>query len=431
MSFLSRAFTRGATESRTLTGLASIPTPLEDAAMYGEAASGGAMTIGAFYACVSLLADSIASLNVSSFRWKDGAKTLVDPQPVLFQSSPYPGLTWFEWLWMLMESLAVTGNAFGHIATRGKDNRPTAIMPIHPDNITITLDPDSVWPDPVYRIKGRPVPRQDILHIKRFPIANQAWGMSPIQKMASSIGLSLAAERYGYRYFKDSANPSGILSTETDLTVDQQKRNMKQWILSHQNRRLPAMLTGGLKWQPVSITPEESQFLQTRQFQKSDIAMWFRVPPHMIGDTEKSTSWGTGIEEQTIGFVTYTLRPWLTCFEQWLSMLIPNGQTAKFNIDGLLRGDVKTRWEAYRLGRDSGVYSVNDIREMEDLPPVEDGDGRLQPMNFVPLGTDPAEVQIALAEKQAEIASDQAQQQAELQSQLNTAPSTGEGGNNQ
>lgn len=146
-----------------------------------------------------------------------------------------------------------------------------------------------------------------------------------------------------------------------------------------------------LKWRPIAITPNESQFLETRQFQRSEIAMWFRIPPHMIGDTTKTTSWGTGLEQQSIGFVTYTLRPWLTCIEQALSMLLPRGQFALFNANGLLRGDVKSRWEAYRIGRDTGVYSVNDLRALENLPPVEGGDGRLQPLNFVPLGYEPPE----------------------------------------
>lgn len=393
MSFLSRAFTGPPAEGRALTQPPGIPSWSQESMMGEGATDGAAMSLSAFYACVTLLADTIASLSVNAYRYKGEVKTPAKPQPKLFQSSPYPGLSWFDWLWMLMESMAVTGNAFGYITERDGD-RPTAIMPIHPDHVQIELPTDEMeWPDPIYRIRGKLVSRADIVHIKRYPIAGCAYGMSPIQKAASTVGLALAAERYGIRYFKDSANPSGVLSTEQDLTEDQVKREMKRWIQLHNNRRLPAVLGGGLKWQTISITPNEAQFLETRGFQRSEIAMWFRVPPHMIGDTEKSTSWGTGIEQQSIGFVTYTLRPWLTCIEQALTAFLPNGQFAKFNIDGLLRGDVKTRWEAYQLGRDSGVYSVNDIRAMEDLPPIDgpEGDLHLQPMNFAPLGYEPPE----------------------------------------
>lgn len=217
-------------------------------------------------------------------------------------------------------------------------------------------------------------------------------GMSPVQKAAAAIGLGLAAERYGLRYFRDSANPSGILSTDGEITPQQQKQAAKAWITSHQGRRLPAVLGNGLKWQSVTLTPNESQFLETRGFQRSEIAMWFRIPPHMIGDTEKSTSWGTGIEQQTLGFVKYTLMPWLICIEQAISVLLPRGQFAKFNIDDLLRGDVESRWKSYNLGRNAGVYSVNEIRDREDLPPIgPEGDIRLQPSNYVPLGTPPSE----------------------------------------
>jgi len=354
------------------------------------------MSLGAFYACVTLLADIVSTLSVNAYR-KNGVtatKTLVDPQPTLLVNSPFPGLTWFEWLWMFMESLAVTGNGFGYATDFGPDGRPIGIMPVHPDCVHIEQPEESgtSWTQPAYKFNGVRVAADRVVHIKRYPIAGRAWGMSPVQKAAAAVGLGLAAERYGLRYFRDSANPSGILHTDQELTVEQSKRAMKSWIQSHQGRRLPAVMSGGLKWQSVTLTPNESQFLETRQFQRSDIAMWFRIPPHMIGDTNKSTTWGSGIENMTLGFVKYTLMPWLVCIEQVLSALLPRGQFAKFNIDDLMRGDVLARWQAYRIGRDSGVYSANEIREKEDLQPLEGEqyDLHLQPSNFVPLGTDPA-----------------------------------------
>lgn len=401
MSFLSRAVT-GVEEKRAInpSNWGQIPKPGDEINLTGNGyydTNNNAMGLGSFYACVTLLADLVSILDVKAYRYKDGAKVRVEPQPKLFMESPYPDTTWFSWLWMLMESMAVTGNSFCYVTARdeAKDNRPIGLMPVHPDDVSITL-PDNTaveWPDPQYYIEGKRIPNEDIVHLKRFPIANRAWGMSPVQKAAQSVGLALAAERYGLRYFKDSANPSGLLTTEQDLTPDQAKRAMKSWITSHQGRRLPAVMTGGIKWQSVTLTPEESQFLETRSFQRSEIAMWFRIPPHMIGDTDKSTSWGTGIENMTLGFVKFTLMPWLACIEQALSALLPRGMFAKFDIDGLLRGDVKTRWEAYWIGRQAGVYSVNEIRNFEDLPKIgEEGDMRLQPVNFAPLGTEPADL---------------------------------------
>lgn len=396
MSFLSRVFS-SPPEVRDITGLVSVPTVYEDSAYgtYGNYPTGmtqaNAMTLSAFYACVTLLADTVASLSLKAYRFENGVKVIVDPQPKLLIDSPYPECTWFSWLWMMMESLTVTGNAFGYITARGADDRPTAIMPVHPDVVRIEIPQHEgvEQPDPIYRIGGEKIPREDLVHFKRYPIAGCALGMSPLQKAAAQVGLGLAADRYGLRYFQDSANPSGVLSTDGELSEQQTKRAMKTWLQSHQGRRLPAVLSNGLKWEGISITPEESQFLETRKFQVTEIARLFRIPPHMIGETEKSSSWGTGIEEQVLGFTKFNLNAWVTCFEQEIGRLLPRGQIAEFSLNDLQRADFKTRWEGYRLGREAGVYSVNDIREMEGMMPVESGDIRLQPLNFAPLGTQP------------------------------------------
>lgn len=395
MALLSRLFDTSDQEQRLSFANTEIPRPSENDAYFYGAGSGGAMSLSAFYACVTLLADSIATLGIRAYRQNGQARELVSPQPrLLADEGPYPETTWFEWLWMTMEATAVTGNGIGVITARNKEDKATAVMPVHPDVLNIDMPKKSKWPEPIYKVDGTKIPAEDIMHIKRYPVAGAVRSMSPVEKAASSVGLGLAAERFGLRYFQDSASPSSVLESTESLDDEQVKRTMKSWIASNGGRRRPAVLSGGLKWKPIALTPNESQFLETRQFQRSEICMWFRVPPHMIGDTQKSTSWGTGIENMTIGFVKYTLNAWLTCIEQALTRLLPRGQFAMFNIDGLLRGDVKSRWEAYRIGRDSGVYSANDIRAMEYLPPIgPEGDIHLQPANFVPLGTDPADLQ--------------------------------------
>ncbi|WPH57626.1 portal protein [Mycobacterium phage WXIN] len=399
MSLFSRAFSN-AYEERTLTPGAIPSWSAASAIGEGNVNDKSALHLAPFFACVRLLADSVSMLPIRAYRDKDNVPIPAKPQPRLMQDSPYPGLTWFEWLWMLMESLAVTGNAFGYITARDDKVRPTAILPIHPDDIQIEEpEDDAAWPDPVYRINGKKVDSADIVHIKRYPVAGCAVGMSPIEYAASAIGLSLSAERYGTRWFRDSANPSGILSTEQELDSTQITQAQKSWIKSHQGRRLPAVLGGGLKWSPIHITPNESQFLETRQFQKSEVAMWFGIPPHMIGDTEKSTSWGSGIESMSIGFVTFTLMPWLVCIEQAFTRLLPRGQQAKFNASALMRGDYKTRQEGYQLAIQNGHMSPNEARALEERPPIEGGDIYLQPMNFVPLGYIPPDPQAVSGEK--------------------------------
>lgn len=391
MSLLTRLFDDGPDQLEERAPNFGIPKPSMNEEYWLGTGGGGAMALGAFYACVTLLADTIASLEVRAYKREGHAVVPVDPQPrLLNDSGPYPETTWFEWLWMTMESLAVTGNGIGYITARA-DNKPTAIMPVHPDVVNVTMDGGTKrWPEPVYRIGGEKVRNEDIVHIKRYPIAGAARGMSVIEKAAAAVGLGLAAERYGLNYFRDSASPSSVLETDQTLDDTAAKGVMQRWVASHGGRRRPAILSGGLKWKPISITPNESQFLQTRQFQRGEIAMWFRIPPHMIGDTQKSTTWGSGIENMTLGFVKFTLKPWLTCIEQVLTNQLPRGTFARFDLDGLLRGDILTRWETYRIGRDAGVYSVNDINEMEHRPPIgPEGDTRIQPANFVPLGWQP------------------------------------------
>lgn len=384
MSWLSRAFT-GPSEQRAAFGTyaAAIPPPGEIGVHVGPLT---AMQSMAVFRCVTILSDSVATLPLDAYRKpSERVRKLISPQPKIV-ARPWPYLTLSSWLWCVMQSLAVRGNAFLHVQSRDNLDYPQSLLPLHPDSVDAQPRDDGDWTRPVYTVGGLKVPSDDIVHIRRFPITGQVLGLSPIQQAAQGIGLALAAETFGYRYFKDAAQPSSVLETDKDLTPDAVLHTQRQWIATQGGRRRPAVLSGGFKWRPISITPEESQFLATRQFQRGEIAMMFGVPPHMIGDTSKATSWGSGIESMGIGFVTYTLRPWLKCLEDALTDEIPRGQFVQFNIDGLLRGDQKSRWEAYQLGRNIGVYSVNEIREREDLEPVEDGDGRIQAVNYGPLG---------------------------------------------
>lgn len=397
MSFLSRAW-QGEHEKRTVdfSQTSRIPSFLEDSAsrdLYGIGGS-GATSLPAFFACVRILCDIVSSLPVRAYKISSDDVTVpVVPQPLLLQTSPYPNMTMWTWLWMMMRSLAITGNAFGLITKRDKFGKPTSIMPVHPDAVLVMLPDGNLWDwdKPVYTMYGQDVDAQDVVHIKRYPIPGCVVGASPVQELASMIGLSLAAERYGLQYFRDSANPSGMLTSDQELTPLQAKQAQQAWYTSHHGRRLPAVLGNNLKFQSISITPEESQFLETRAHQRADIAMIFGIPPHMIGETEKQTSHGTGVEQQSIGFVVNTLRAWLECFEQALSLFLPRGQKVEFDIDDLLRGDTVARWEAYAQAIQNGVLSINEVRVNENLSPIDGGDIHLQPANFVPLGYIPPE----------------------------------------
>lgn len=349
-----------------------------------------AMQLTAFYACVRLLADSIASLPWDAYRKKGAAREPVPMEPSLLRD-PFTELTQFEWKHLLVVSLAMRGNFYGQVVARDRLEYPTSIRPLHPDEVRIDRDPVTfakrVW------LNGKQVPYADVVHIKAFTLPGSDEGLSPVSMARQTLGLGLAAEQFGSKWFRDGAAPSSVLETAQTLTEDQVKMTQQSWVSSHAGRRLPAVLSGGFQWKPITITPEESQFLETRKFQVTEIARLFGIPPHMIGDLEKSTSWGTGIEQQSIGFVTYTLRPWLTRIEAALSKMLPGGQYVRFNVDGLLRGDAKSRFEAYRSAIETGWRNPDEVRALEDLPPIPGGLGQQyrQPMNFAPLGYTPPE----------------------------------------
>ena len=381
-----------AEEHRTLSSSAFIPLP-SDTYNGDLVGTHKAMSHMAVFACVRLLADTIASLPMYVYRRDaDNMPQRVFPTPTLIRK-PVPEMDLFQWKWMIVSTLALRGNSFHMVTGRDALGYPTALMPLHPDLVHVERRVNVLeWYDPIYRVMGERVKSADIIHIRRFTMPGEPLGLTPIQQAARAIGIGLSAEEYGYRYFRDSANPSSVLRTDQSLTPEEVELNQAQWIASNGGRRLPAVLSGGFDWKPITITPEESQFLATRSASTGDIARFFGVPPHMIGDVERSTSWGTGIEQQSLGFVTYTLMGWLTCIESSISNALPRGQFAKFDTTALLRGDQKSRYESYQLARQAGLLSVNEMRAREEMPPVPDGDGYLQPLNFAPLGFDPATV---------------------------------------
>lgn len=394
MSFLRRAFEQrdlGVGHSpMAIMGNPSVPANSEGAlSVAGVAVNDtSALNLTAFYACVRLIADSIASLPWDAYRKGERTRVEVSPMPSLLRS-PSNDMTEFDWKHMMMVSLLMRGNFYGLVTQRDVLEYPTTIVPLHPDQVRIDRDPRTfakrLW------LGGSRERMEDLFHIRAFTLPGADVGLSPVQMARHSLGLGLAAQEYGAQWFRDGASPSSVLETDSDLNDDQVRRTQRAWVASHGGRRRPAVLSGGFKWKPITITPNESQFLQTRQHQGLEVAQMMGVPPHMIGIIDKTTSWGTGIEQQSIGYVTYTLRSWLTRIEAAMSAQLPRGQFVRFNVDGLLRGDAKSRYEAYQTAIDSGWRNPDEVRALEDLPPIPGGAGQKyrQPLNFGPLGAEP------------------------------------------
>jgi len=216
-------------------------------------------------------------------------------------------------------------------------------------------------------------------------------GGAPCRAARQGVGLARSSEEYAARLFGSGSLATGLLQTEQRLTPEQADLIQARWAAKRSglgSAHGTIVLDSGAKFHQLTIPPVDAQFLESRAFQVSEVARIFGVPPHMLMDTEKSTSWGTGIEQQSIGWVVYTLRPWLTRLEQRITKLVrPSKLYVKFRVEGLLRGDSAQRAAFYRAMWSLGALSTNEIRALEDMDPVEGGDVRYRPLNMGVLGT--------------------------------------------
>jgi len=369
------------------------------------------LQLSTVYACVTLIAESIASLPLGVFRKTadNGRDSVSSTLNDLVKTSPNPEMTSFDWRLAAVGHLLLYGNSYSLIE-RNRLDQPTAIWPIVPERVSVVRTDAGKL---VYKITApngveKAYNQSDILHVKGFG-QNGLVGQSVISFSRESIGLSLAAEEYGSRFFGSGANPGLIIEHPGKMDSNAAK-NFRDSVTSAYaglgKSHKTLLIEDGMKASSLSIPPSDSQFIELREFQREEICSLFKVPPHMVSLVTKSTSWGSGIEQQQINFVVNTLRPWLVRWEQSLAFALltesqrKSGYFFDFLVAALLRGDIKTRYESYRIGRQWGWLSVNDVRRLETMNPVDNGNDYLMPMNMVPLGTEPEAM--GLQDKQAE-----------------------------
>lgn len=359
-----------------------------------------ALQVSAVMACVKVLAETIASLPLRVYRrLADGGKELAADHEVyeLLHSAPNNYQTSFEFREMLQAHLALRGNAYAEIRDR-RGISFAALEPLHPDRVTpfysptagnIKYDVQGVSDCTMPGDRNRRILTEDqVLHIKGLT-SNGVVGLNPIEAARNAIGLAMATEKHGARLFKNRAFPGGVLQHPGHFQDRDKARATArsfQDAYSGAKAHSVAILEDGMTWQQMSITPEDAQFLETRQYQVTDIARVFRIPPHMIGDLTKATF--SNIEHQAIEFVVHTIRPWLVRWEQALTRKLLDGSEffIEFSIEGMLRGDAKARGEYYRLMREIGGYSVNDVLALENKNPIgPEGDLRHVSANWVVL----------------------------------------------
>lgn len=355
-----------------------------------------ALTLSTVWACTMLLAETIASLPLFIYQVDTNNNTRErarnHPLYDVVHSQPNQWQTASEFRQMMTTHMLLRGNAYARIVP-GARGAVDQLLPIHPDLVTVERLPNGRLRYSVTQEDGQPPKRynqEDIFHV-RGPSQDGITGMSVIDYSRNSLGLGLATHNYGSKFFRNDSRPGGVLRMDGRVSKDAAERLKASWESAHSggNNHRVAILEEGLQWQAIGIAPDEAQFLGTIEANAEDVCRWFRVPPHMVGLTSKQTSWGTGIEEQTIGFLTFTLMPWLTRWKEAISrdlILAPQIYFAEFVVEGLLRGNIEGRYNAYATGRQWGWLSVNDIRRLENMNPVDNGDVYLQPLNMSEAG---------------------------------------------
>jgi len=331
-----------------------------------------ALRLSAVWACRRLLADTISTLPVDAFR--TGSRQPVDPAPSIL-TMPAADTPIDEWLDQVVMSATGGGNAFGLVVARaGAAMRPTQLEPLDPARVVPVVRPDRTIE---WRLDGREIDKADLWHFRRYPVPGRPLGLSPIAYHAETVGLGLAAQGYGAQYFGDAADPRGLLSTDQHLSRGQAMQVHDVWMAMKKDRRDIAVLGNGVKWERVAIAPEESQFLETQKFSVAQVCRIYGVPPEMVASEAGGSLTYANVEQRDLSLLKYAIGPWLRRLETRLSMLLPRGMYAKFNAGGLLRTDLKTRYESYEIGLRAGFLTVDEARELEDREPLPAGTRRL------------------------------------------------------
>ena len=363
-----------------------------------------AMQMTAVYSCVRILAEAVAGLPLHLYKYTDngGKEKAVDhPLYLLLHDEPNPEMSSFVFRETLMTHLLLWGNAYAQIIRNGK-GEVVALYPLMPNKMTVDRDSNGQLyytyqraNEEAHTMEGTSVKLKpsDVLHIPGLGFDGLV-GYSPIAMAKNAIGMAIACEEFGAKFFANGAAPSGVL--EHPGTIKDPSRVRDAWQSQFggaSNSGKVAVLEEGMKYTPISISPEQAQFLETRKFQINEIARIFRVPPHMVGDLEKSSF--SNIEQQSLEFVKYTLDPWIIRWEQSMSRVLLSHDEKKeyfikFNLEGLLRGDYQSRMNGYSIARQNGWMSANDIRELENLdriPAEQGGDLYLINGSMLPLGS--------------------------------------------
>lgn len=323
-----------------------------------------AMQHSTVWRCVTLLADCVSTLPLHVYRVGER-----DPLPALppILAQPSARADTVEFLGQVLVSLLLRGNAYAVVVDRaGPALRPAQLEVINPDRVSVTAPEGTV----TYRLDGVEQDPGDVWHVRRWTPPGGLEGLSPIAHARQAVGLGLGIERFGAKLFGDAGIPAGVLTSDQHINQEAAENMQARWDERHKGNRRIAVLGGGAKFQHITIAPEESQFLESSKANVATIARYYGVPAELVnGETAGPLAY-TSPEMRAMDLLTFTVAPWLVVVERALSRLLPRTQKARFNPDGIVRVDLKTRYEAHAIGIASGFLLKNEARDLEDRPPL-------------------------------------------------------------
>lgn len=394
---------------------------------FGQSTSGKSVTVDAalqlstVWACVRLLSETVSTLPLKLYRrLPDGSRAVATDHPLyrVLCISPNAEMTPGRFMLMIVASLALRGNAF--VEKKFIGSRIVALVPLLPQHMRVKRQPNGRL-EYIYSENGteRPIPEKNLMHIRGFGL-DGVCGIMPVKAGREVLGAAMSADEAAARVFAQGLQASGVLTNESGALKPEQREQLRQSLAAFagsKNAGKLMVLEAGLKYQGITMNPEAAQMLETRAFQIEEICRWFRVPPFMVGHTDKQSSWASSVEGQNLQFLTNTLRPLLDNIEQEIiRCLIGEAEAetvyAEFSVEGLLRADLAARREWYASALQNGWMNRNTVARLENQPLIPGGEVYTVQSNLMPL------------DQLGQQRTDSEQARAALQAWLNLAPAS-------
>lgn len=328
-----------------------------------------ALGIAAVWTANTILSDCLSTPTIKQFSGVGDNKREVPLSSVI--AAPFAELTQLDWRNQMQMSLGLRGNFYGQVIERDARGFPLQVMPINPDLVSVRRNSQTGVLE--YRVMGNLIALDDVFHVRAFTQPGSPIGMNPIEVLRTTLSIAQSADQFYNQFFSNSAQPGGILSVPGDLEPDDARELKQQWTEMHgglNSAHMPAVLSGGITWQQITMTMQDAQFIESRAFSHSEIGAIYRIPPHMMGIADRSVQ-ATDVEQQELSFERNTLVGWKRRHEIAMSSLLPRGQYVEIDLSERAAANSLVRWQVHQIKRNVGVVTPEEIRHEEGYKPLE------------------------------------------------------------